>query len=498
MVTLLILDGFGINPNSVGNAIKLQGTPNLNKLNEYPTTTLLASGEHVGLIEGQMGNSEVGHLNLGAGRIVYQDLPKINKEIKDGSFFNNPQLLKVMQHVKNNNSNLHLMGLVSDGGVHSHQKHLYALIDMANKNGIKNVFIHVITDGRDTLRDSGVGYIKQLEEVCKGKATIATVCGRVYTMDRELRWDRVKLSYDLLVSAQAKNNATSATQALLNSYKNNIFDEFVEPTIIGDPHPVCENDGFIFFNYRTDRAREITQALTQRPFNHFNVKTFNNFEYCCMTEYSADFKDILVAYPPEKVTENLSKIISDADLTQFHTSETTKYAHVTFFFNGGIEQSYKNEDRKLVDSHNVKNFAETPNMRAYEITEQAVEAITSKKYDFVLINISNPDMIGHTGDLQAAIQTIKAVDECAYKIAMATLQAGGHCIITADHGNCEEMIDENGNILTQHTTNPVPLWLVSNEYKNVKLTHGKLANVAPTVLKLLKQQIPNFMEDPLF
>lgn len=498
MVTLVILDGFGLNEKTEGNAIKLQGTPNLNKLNVYPYTTLVASGEGVGLNEGQMGNSEVGHLNLGAGRIVYQDLPRINNDIKNGKFFNNQQFLSVCEHVTRNNSNLHLMGLLSNGGVHSHINHLKALVDLAHSKGVNHIYIHAITDGRDTLTNSGINFVRELEQHIKGKAKIATICGRVYAMDREQRWERVKKAYDMIVYGNSEFKAETAQQAMENSYNSGVFDEFIEPVIVQDGAVVNENDGFIFFNYRTDRAREITQALTQRPFNHFPVKTFNNLCYCCMTEYSADYSGLLVAYPPEKITNNLSNIISQNGLKQFHISETTKYAHVTFFFNGGIEKANDNETRKLIDSIDVQDFSVVPQMRAEEITKEVVKAVESNQYDFVLVNLSNPDMIGHTGNLNSAIKAIEICDKCAYEIAMATLKVGGSCIITADHGNAEEMIDNMGNILTQHTTNPVPLWLVSEKHKNQKLTTGKLCNVAPTVLKLLGIKIPNFMEKPLF
>lgn len=498
MVTLVILDGFGLNNNSKGNAIKLQGTPNLKKLNEYPYTTLVASGEGVGLTEGQMGNSEVGHLNLGAGRVVYQDLPRINNAIKTGEFFNNSEFLKVCEHVNKNHSCLHIMGLVSDGGVHSHINHLTALVELANKQGVKNVVIHAFLDGRDTLRDSGLGFLKQLEQNILGKAVISSVCGRVYAMDRENRWERVQKAYNMLVYGKSDKKFDSVVEAVTNSYNNGVFDEFVEPTIIGKPETIKENDGVIFFNYRTDRARELTIALTQRPFNSFKVENFNNLCYCTMTEYSSDFKGLLVAYPPEKIENNLSNIISKQGLKQFHISETTKYAHVTFFFNGGIEKVNKNEERKLIDSYDVQDYSSVPQMRAKEITQEVIKAIQSKQYDFILVNISNADMIGHTGDLNAAIETIKICDECAYNIAMETLKVGGDCIITADHGNAEEMLSEDDKVLTQHTTNPVPLWLVSNKHKNVKLNTGALCNVAPTVLKLLNINIPNYMEEPLF
>ncbi|MBQ8468195.1 MAG: 2,3-bisphosphoglycerate-independent phosphoglycerate mutase [Clostridia bacterium] len=499
MLTLCILDGFGINHNTKGNAVKLQGTPFLSKLQkEFPTTSLSASGLDVGLPEGQMGNSEVGHLNLGAGRVVFQDLPKINNEISSGKFFSNPAFLKTINHVKKNNSALHLMGLVSPGGIHSHINHLKALVDLAAKEGVKNVFIHAITDGRDTLRDSGIAYLAELDNHIKGKAKIATIAGRVYTMDRENRWDRIKLSYDMLVYGKADHHYSSAEDCMKDSYAHGIYDEFVEPSIIVENALIRDGDGVIFFNYRTDRAREITNALSQKNFDKFDHEHFKNLAYCCMTEYSADFKDVLIAYPPEVISDNLSAIISKNGMKQFHTSETTKYAHVTFFFNGGIEKAYPGEDRKLIDSYNVKDYSEVPNMRAPEITDAVVDAINSKKYDFILVNISNPDMLGHTGNLQQAIKSIETTDNCIKRMAEATLACGGEMIITADHGNCEEMIDKNGNILTQHTTNPVPFVLVSERYKNVKLKTGKLANVAPTALKLLGLPANKNMEQPLF
>ena len=499
MVTLVILDGFGINKSTVGNAIKLAGTPNLDKLNIFPHTQIEASGEYVGLLKGQMGNSEVGHLNLGAGRVVYQDLPKISREIESGKFFENEAINKTIEHALKNNSSLHIMGLLSDGGVHSHITHLKAIVDLANKKGLSNIYLHAFLDGRDTLRDSGIGFVKDIMSYIKGKAVLATLCGRIYAMDRENRWDRIKKAYDMLTLGEANYHFSSAIDALEDSYKREVFDEFVEPTIIGDKHIITDNDAVIFFNYRTDRAREITEALTQDKFNGFNRTKIKNLCYCCMTEYSADFENVLVAYPPEKIQDNLSAIISKAGLTQFHTSETTKYAHVTFFFNGGIEEANPGEKRKLIDSYNVKNFAEVPEMRAPEITSEVIKAIKSHKYDFILANISNPDMIGHTGNLDAAIKAIKVVDECAGQIAQTAINESVDLIITADHGNCEEMIDKNGNVLTQHTTNPVPVWVVSQKHKSEKLiTGGKLSNIAPTVLKMLGLKIKKDMEKPLF
>ena len=498
MVTLVILDGFGLSDKIEGNAIKLNGTPNLDKLNVYPHAQLLASGSSVGLTDGQMGNSEVGHLNLGAGKVVFQDLPRIDNSIKSGEFFKNDAINKTIDHVLMHNSSLHIMGLVSDGGVHSHINHLYAIIDLAHKKGVENIYIHCILDGRDTLKDSGINFVKELEDKIKGKAEIKTLVGRVYAMDREKRWDRVEKAYDMLALGQADEYFMSAETALKESYSNGVYDEFVLPTIIGKAKTIDSFDGVIFFNFRTDRAREITQAFTDKAFKEFETKHINDLCFCTMTEYSEDLKNVVVAFPPEKIENNLSSIISKAGLKQFHTSETTKYAHVTFFFNGGIEKAYDGEDRKLIESENVQDYSQTPKMKAYEITDEVLSAIASNKYDFVLVNLSNADMLGHTGNIDATKITIETVDKCAYAIALATLMAGGDCIITADHGNAEEMIDEKGNMLTSHTTNPVPIWLVSEKHKNVKLEDGKLANVAPTVLKLLDIDIPKDMEKPLF
>ena len=498
MVTLIVLDGFGINKKKFGNAIKLSGTPHLNKLKIYPHTTLLASGEAVGLNAGQMGNSEVGHLNLGAGRIVYQDLPRINNAIKTGEFFKNKAFCEVIKHVLKNNSNLHLVGLLSNGGVHSHINHLYALIDMANDKGIKNICVHAILDGRDTLKNSGLNFIKEFENKVKDKAKIVSLIGRVYAMDRENRWDRVEKAYDMMALGRAERYYTSAVKAVEESYEANVFDEFVLPTIIGKAKTINSYDGVIFYNFRTDRAREITRAFTQSEFKEFETKNIHDLKFCCMTEYDETFKNVLIAFPPEKIENNLSSIISKEGLKQLHISETTKYAHVTFFFNGGIEKPYDGEDRKLIESENVQDYSVVPKMKAYEITDEVLRQIVQKKYDFILVNLSNADMLGHTGNMEATKETIKVIDKCAYAIALATLMAGGDCIITADHGNAEEMIDKNGNILTSHTTNPVPLWLVSEKNKKVKLKRGKLCNVAPTILKLLNIKIPDYMESPLF
>lgn len=498
MVTLLILDGYGVSDKIEGNAIALAKTPNLDSFHKYPYTTLKASGEAVGLTPGQMGNSEVGHMNLGAGRVIYQDLPRINNDIKSGKINNNTALVEALNHALKNNSSLHIMGLVSDGGVHSHIDHLKAIIDMAHKFGLKKVYVHAFLDGRDTLKDCAGTYILDLENHMKGKAKLASIVGRVYAMDRENRWDRIKRVYDMMVAGNAAIAGDNIIEHLRESYNNEIFDEYIEPAITKDFEKIQSGDSVIYFNFRTDRERELTEAFTQDTFVGFERQKLQDLCFCTMTEYSSDFEGVLVAYPPEKIENNLSAIISQSGMKQFHVSETTKYAHVTFFFNGGIEEPYLNEDRKLIDSYNVKNFSEFPQMKAPEITDEAVRAIESGKYDFVLINISNPDMLGHTGDIEATIESIEMVDKCSKRIVDACLRVQGECIITADHGNAEKMIDDDGNVVTTHTTNDVPLWLVSQKHREITLKSGKLSNVAPTVLKLLGVKIPEFMDEPLF
>ena len=499
MVTLLILDGWGHRDEEKGNAIKLQGTPNIDKLNEYPHVLIEASGRAVGLTDGQMGNSEVGHMGIGAGIVVKQDLLLIQEAIEDGSFFQNEAFLGAINHCKANNSALHLVGLVSDGGVHSHITHLKKLVEMAHLNNIEKVYIHFISDGRDTLVDSGVGFVADLEKDIKGKAVIADIVGRVYAMDREKRYDRLKKAYDLYVNGIAEKTASSATEALKQSYAGGVFDEFIEPVIIDKNGKMNDGDSVIYFNFRKDRGRELTDALTQKTFNAFETKNFENLYFCSMTEYNRDFTGINIAFKETPIKNNLSNILAQNGLKQFRVAETTKYAHITFYFNSGVEAPYLNEERKLIDTINVKDFSEHPQMRAVEITEDAIKAIESKQYDFVLINLSNPDMIGHTGNMEAAMNAVKVIDECAYKIAMATVNAGGDCIVTADHGNIEYMEDEEGNAITSHTTNPVWLWLVSEKYKNEKLIeNGKLANIAATILKMLNIEKPDYMEDGMF
>ena len=500
MVTLIILDGFGISKEKFGNAIFSAGTPNLDKLIKlYPNGQLKASGNAVGLPEGQMGNSEVGHLTLGAGRVIYQDLLKIDKEIENKKFFSNKNILKAINHAKDNNSALHIMGLLSDGGVHSHINHLFALLDIAKEQGLKKVYIHAFLDGRDTPYNSAPIYIKMLEDKIKDTPfVIGSISGRVYAMDREQRYDRLQKAYDIMVFGDNYQDL-SPIEAVEQSYKNGVYDEFFVPVLLNKDATIKDNDSVIFYNYRSDRAREITFALTDKNFKHFKVKTFKNLLFSPMEEYSSEFSSLNVIYPPEIVEDNLSAIISQHGLKQFHIAETTKYAHVTFFFNGGIEKPYPGEERKLIESIDAQDFSYYPKMRAIEITEATLDAIASGKYDFILVNYSNPDMVGHTGNFEAAKEAIKCVEKQAYALALATLMAGGDCIITADHGNAELMIDAKGNKVTSHTTNPVPVILASEKYKKVKLKRNKsIANIAPTVLKLLGLEIPNNMEEPLF
>lgn len=500
MVTLVILDGFGLNKSKFGNAIASAGTPNLDKLKErYSYGVLEASGNAVGLPKGQMGNSEVGHLTLGAGRVILQDLLKIDEEIKNKRFFSNENLIKAINHAKINNSSLHIMGLLSDGGVHSHINHLYAILDMAKQHGLTNVFIHAFMDGRDTLFNSGKDFIKNLEKHIEGTTfKIASISGRVYAMDREQRYDRLQKAYDMLAFGE-NYKPISPNQALEESYKKGVYDEFVLPTLLDKNGIIKDNDSVIFYNFRSDRARELTFAFTDKKFNKFKTKDYNNLLFSIMEEYSSEFKDLNVIFPPEQIEDNLSAIISNNNMKQFHIAETTKYAHVTFFFNGGIEKAYKGEERKLIESIDTQDFSYYPKMKAIEITQETLDAIASAKYDFVLVNYSNPDMIGHTGNFEATKQAIQCVEKQAYALALATLMAGGTCIITADHGNAEYMIDEKGNKVTSHTSNPVPVYIVNEKNQKVKIKKGKsIANIAPTVLKLLGLKIPKTMVEPLF
>ena len=499
MVTLCILDGFGVTDKKIGNAIAAAGTPNLDKLlKEYPNTLISAAGESVGLPEGQMGNSEVGHLTIGAGRVIEQDLLHIDNEIKRGDFAKNEALNKALKYAEENGTDLHLLGLASDGGIHSRLSHMYAILDVAKNYNIKNIYIHPITDGRDTSVDAGIRFLAEIDEKIQGtNAKIADICGRVYAMDRERRFDRVETAYNLYVRSVGEKFDDFKT-ALETSYKNGVTDEFVEPVVLDENGNIKNGDSVIFFNYRSDRAREMTFALTDPEFNEFKTENMDKLLMTPMQEYSKELAHLNTIYPPKIIEDNLSCLVSKAGMKQYHIAETTKYAHVTFFFNGGMEKQYDGEVRKLIESYNDKNFSTRPKMRAPEITEDLLNVIASKEYEFILVNYSNPDMIGHTGDFEASKEAVAYCEECAYKIAKATVDAGGECIIIADHGNIEEMFDEQGTILTKHTTNPVPFILVSEKNKNVKLkTDGGLSNVAPTVLELLNIEKPDTMDESM-
>jgi 2,3-bisphosphoglycerate-independent phosphoglycerate mutase len=488
---LMILDGWGINPNRENNAIALARTPNMDRLcAAYPCTDIGTSGLSVGLPEGQMGNSEVGHLNMGAGRVVYQDLTRISKAIADGDLFRNPVLLDCMAAVKKSGGRLHLAGLLSDGGVHSHNTHLYALLEMAKREGISETFVHCIMDGRDTPPQSGADYIDQLEgEILKtGYGTIATVIGRFYAMDRDNRWERVEQAYNAIVLGEGEK-AGSAELAIDLSYARGVTDEFVLPTVItgegSAPGILRDGDGFIFFNFRSDRAREITRALTDPAFTGFGRKAFPKFaSYVCMTTYDETF-GLPVAFGQEELKNILGEVVSRAGLRQLRIAETEKYAHVTFFFNGGSEAPFPGEDRALIPSpKEVKTYDEKPEMSVYPVTEELLKRLDGG-YALIVLNFANADMVGHTGILEAAIRGVEAVDDCVGKLTDKLLALGGTAIITADHGNAEMMRDETGEPHTAHTCDKAPLILVSDALKDARVRSGILADIAPTILQLL-------------
>jgi len=489
---LMILDGWGINPSSENNAIAQANTPNMTRLcAEYPCTSIGTSGMSVGLPEGQMGNSEVGHLNIGAGRTVYQDLTRITKAIDDGDFFTNPVLLDCINRTKATGGRLHLAGLLSDGGVHSHETHLYALLELARREGMQDVFVHCLMDGRDTPPMSGAEYLARLEAKIAeiGCGRIATVIGRYYAMDRDNRWERVEKAYAAMVYGEG-GRFTSAGEAITQSYQAGVTDEFVVPAVITNKGEtagrVRNGDGFIFFNFRSDRAREITRALTDPDFTGFQRGTTPNLaSYVCMTTYDETFH-LPVAFAPEELKNILGEVISQAGLTQLRIAETEKYAHVTFFFNGGIEVPFPNEERCLIPSpKEVPTYDKKPEMSAYLVADELLRRLDEDKYDLIVLNFANADMVGHTGILAAAVRAIEAVDECVGRLADKVLAKGGRAIITADHGNAEIMADEEGGPHTAHTTDRVPLILVDDARKAVKLRSGILADISPTILDIL-------------
>ena len=491
---LLIIDGFGIAPKGEGNAITLAGTPYVDSLKaKYPTTQLQASGLAVGLPDGQMGNSEVGHLNIGAGRIVYQDLTHISKEIAEGGFFKNEALLWAMDNAKKNGKKLHVYGLLGPGGVHSHIEHLHALIEMAKREGV-TPYIHCFMDGRDVPPKSGLDYVKELDEFLKktGCGKIATVCGRYYAMDRDTNWDRTKKAYDMLTKGEGLK-FNSAEEAMADSYQRNVTDEFVLPSVIvenGQPVAKIEKgDSIIFFNYRPDRARQITRAFINEDFTGFERETgFLNPCYVGFTRYDATFTNWKVAFGPRHLDNTLGEYLAKLNKTQLRIAETEKYAHVTFFFNGGVEAPNKGEERVLIPSPKVATYDLKPEMSAYEVTDKAVEEIKSGKFDVMILNFANCDMVGHTGVLEAAVKAVKAVDECVKKVVEAIQSVGGCCLITADHGNADKMVADDGKPFTAHTTNPVPLIMVDGFGKLAD--GGKLCDIAPTMLTMMGLEIP--------
>lgn len=489
-LVLMILDGFGIAPVE-GNAIAAANKPNLDKIfAENPHTQIGASGMDVGLPDGQMGNSEVGHTNIGAGRIVYQELTRITKSAQDGDMDKNEALLKAMNNAKDNGKALHFMGLLSDGGVHSHNTHLYALLEMAKRVGVEKVFVHCFMDGRDVPPSSGKDYVKELmdklEEIGVGK--IATVMGRYYAMDRDNRWERVEKAYAAMVYGEGEQ-ADCPLCAMQNSYDKEVTDEFVVPTVIKGAEPISEGDSVIFYNFRPDRAREITRTLVDPDFTGFERKKgFFPLTYVCMTQYDATMPNVEVAYKPESLVNTFGEYISNKGLTQLRIAETEKYAHVTFFFNGGVEKQYPGEDRILVKSPAVATYDLQPEMSAYEVTDKMVEAVKSGKYDALILNYANCDMVGHTGVFEAAVKAVEAVDTCVGRVVEAVKEMGGCVLLTADHGNADKMVDDDGTPFTAHTTNPVPFCVINHPCQLRE--GGRLADIAPTMLKVLGLEQP--------
>lgn len=497
LTTLIILDGYGYTANTEGNAVALAPSPNLDAFYDAnPHTHIVASGMGVGLPEGQMGNSEVGHLNLGAGRIVYQELTRITKSIEDGDFFENEALMKGVQNAKEHDSALHVMGLVSDGGVHSHMKHLFGVLELAKREGLDKVYVHCFMDGRDTAPTSGLGFIKELQAKMDelGVGEIATVSGRYYAMDRDNRWERVQKAYDAIVLGKGEQ-AETAEAAMEASYAAEVTDEFVVPTIIGDAdRRVQANDTMLFFNFRPDRARELSRAFIEPEFDGFErERGYIPVFYITMTQYDASFEGIEIAFKPETVKNTLGEYLSANGVPQLRIAETEKYAHVTYFFNGGLEKQYEGEDRILVPSPHVATYDLKPEMSAYEVTEKVLEAIESDKYKVIILNYANTDMVGHTGVMEAAEKAVMAVDECAKKVIDAVLAKDGNVILTADHGNAEKMIDyETKKPWTAHTTNPVECVIAG--VGDVKLRDdGRLADIAPTILDLIEMPVPEEM-----
>ena len=490
---LMILDGYGISNETEGNAIAQAKTPVMDEiLKKYPHVKGDASGMAVGLPDGQMGNSEVGHTNMGAGRIVYQMLVKITKDIEDGTFFENKALVKAMENCKQKDSSLHLMGLLSPGGVHSHMEHLYGLLEMAKKNGLSKVYVHAYLDGRDVPPSSAAEYMEEAVAKIKeiGVGSVATICGRFYAMDRDNAWDREEKAYAALVYGEEVEE-TDAVQAIKNSYANDVTDEFMLPTVVDKNGMIKENDSVIFFNFRPDRARQLTRAFVDADFTGFERRNgYFPLTFVCMAQYDAEMPNVLVAYPPEELKMTFGEYLSKNGKTQLRLAETQKYAHVTFFFNGGEEKQFEGEERILVDSPKVATFDEKPEMSAYEVCDNLVEAIKSDKYDVIIVNFANPDMVGHTGIIEAAIKAIEAVDECVGKALNAVLEVDGQMFICADHGNAEKLLDEDSSPFTAHTTNPVPFIVVNYDDNAVLREGGCLADIVPTLIEMMGMEQP--------
>ncbi len=489
-VILTILDGYGLSEKREGNAVKLANTKTLDKIfKDYPHTTIKASGLDVGLPDGQMGNSEVGHTNIGAGRIVYQDLTKINKEIAEKTFFKKEELIKTINYAKQNNQKLHLMGLLSDGGVHSHINHLFAILDLCKSLEFDKVYVHAILDGRDTSPTMGISYLKKLEEKLNSLQfpNIATVIGRYYAMDRDKRYERIEKAYQLFTSGKGieTNNLTDTIQKM---YEKDVTDEFMEPIVVNLDGLIEKNNAIIFYNFRPDRAREITRAFVDKEFTYFN-RCYLNIYYTCMTEYDATIKGVNIIYPNESIKNTIGEVVSRNKLKQLRIAETEKYAHVTFFLNGGVETKYSFEDRILVPSpKDVPTYDLKPEMSAREVCDKVLEALDKDCYDLIVLNFANPDMVGHTGKLEAVIKALEVVDSCMEKILKKIFAKDYAMIVTADHGNCECMINDDGSINTAHTTNLVPLALIN--YQDVSLNEGRLSDISPTILQILDIKKP--------
>lgn len=492
-IALIIMDGYGINKSTEGNAITAAKKPRLDGFfAKYPNTQLSASGLDVGLPDGQMGNSEVGHTNIGAGRVVYQMLVKITKDINEGKINDIKALSDAMDTAKENGKALHLMGLLSNGGVHSHNEHLYGLLRMAKKKGLEKVYVHTFLDGRDVPPTSGADFMaelqKEIDEI--GAGSIATIMGRFYAMDRDNAWDRVEKAYNAIVKGEGIQK-TDAVEAVKNSYANDVTDEFVIPTVVDKNGMVKEGDSVIFFNFRPDRARQITRTFVDPDFTGFN-RTYFPVNFVCMTQYDESMPNVTVAYPPESLEMTFGEYISKKGLTQLRIAETQKYAHVTFFFNGGEEKQFDGEERILIKSPDVATFDMKPEMSAYEVTDAVVDAINSDKFDVIILNYANCDMVGHTGIMDAAIKAVEAVDECVGRMVDTILAKGGQAIITADHGNADCLIDpETKAPFTAHTTNPVPMILIGAG--DVKLKNGRLCDLCPTMLDLMGLEKPEAM-----